>query len=152
MSGYACVGAILHLQPSIGGRESVLVSLLRLYSLCIGHFGPQVCVQNIELTSPFLQDYQSRDRGSGNGSGVCLDYVPGVLAIEGKKGGNAGCGRNRFVIRKFCYGQNLHPIVLLVVNITMQVLFQNAINSFSLAIRLGVESCGQVLGNAYQLA
>lgn len=112
---------MLHLQPSIGGRKSVLVSLLRLYSLCIGHFGPQVCVQIIELTSPFLQDYRSRDRGSGSGSGVCLDYVPGVLAIEGQKGGNAGCGRNRFVIRKFCYGQNLHPIVLLVVNITMQV-------------------------------
>lgn len=50
----------------------------------------------------------------------------------------------RGVVRKLCQRQQVNPIVLEVVAENAQMLFHRLVNSFSLAVRLRVESGGQV--------
>ena len=46
----------------------------------------------------------------------------------------------------------LTPVILLIIDVASQVLFQDGINSLSLAISLGMEAGGEILGDANKFA
>lgn len=58
----------------------------------------------------------------------------------------------RVVVREFCKGQEIGPIVLLVVDVDAKVLFEDLVNAFGLSIGLRVVSCGEVRFDIEQLA
>jgi hypothetical protein len=52
------------------------------------------------------------------------------------------------IVGKFCEGEPLLPIGLLVVDVEMEEDFNFLVYSFCLAISLGMVSCGSVTGRA----
>jgi hypothetical protein len=50
----------------------------------------------------------------------------------------------RIIVGELSHGKPFLPIILLVVNKASEVLFQNGVRAFRLAIRLRVMSCGQL--------
>jgi hypothetical protein len=65
-----------------------------------------------------------------------------IVSEEGCKAGGAG---NFVVVAEFGKGQEVSPVILLIVTISSEVLFKNGINPFGLAISLGVEGSGKEL-------
>ena len=60
---------------------------------------------------------------------------------------NSGGGRNSVVVSKLSKGKEVSPIILLIIAVGSKVLFQNGIDSFSLAICLWVKGSAEVLGD-----
>ena len=75
------------------------------------------------------------------------DYRNGtarVIAVIGKEWGHtSGCILG-IVVYEFRKGEKLVPVILLIVAIDPQILFQRLIYPFCLPIRLGVVRCGPV--------
>ena len=65
-----------------------------------------------------------------------------MLSIKGKEWDDTGCSRDSIVVREFGHGQDFRTVVLLIINITPQVLFQDGIDPFCLTISLGEETGG----------
>ena len=72
-----------------------------------------------------------------------------MLSIKGKEWGDTGCSRDSIVVCKLGQGQDFRLVVLLIIYITPQILFQDDIDPFCLTIRLGVETARKVLGYTY---
>jgi len=58
-------------------------------------------------------------------------------------------GQDSIIVWEFSYGQKFWPIVLLVITVSPKVLLNDGINSFSLAIGLGVKGSLYFLLDAY---
>ena len=97
----------------------VFVCLFGLGRLIIDHFGFQVGMQVCKLVSPFFEHL-----GCGCLSGrILFDNPSWVLSIKGKEGCNTGCGQDSIVVCKFGHGQDFRPVILLVINVSSEVLF-----------------------------
>src|SRR5882724_3630268 len=67
-----------------------------------------------------------------------------MITLIGKEGCNAGSGTRSIVISELSYWKEFGPIILLVVAIDSEVLFQSLISSFGLSITFGVISGSEV--------
>ena len=64
-----------------------------------------------------------------------------VKTIVYKEWGNLSRDMDTIIIGKFHHGKEIHPIFLLVVDCTLEVLFEDLVDSLGLAIRLRVICC-----------
>src|SRR5467141_334230 len=62
----------------------------------------------------------------------------GVKALVGEEGGDHGGRMRSIVVCKFGKGQEVDPVVLLVVDVYPKILFQDLVDSFSLPVDLWV--------------
>ena len=67
-----------------------------------------------------------------------------MISFVGKKRGDSCGGIRGIIISKFGDGEQIRPIVLLVVAVHLEVLFQSLIHSFGLSIAFGVITRGKV--------
>src|SRR5882724_2050830 len=67
-----------------------------------------------------------------------------MITLVGKEGCNAGSGTRSIVVSKLSLWKEFRPIVLLVVAIDSEVLFQSLISLFSLSIAFGMISRSEV--------
>jgi len=58
-------------------------------------------------------------------------------------------GQDSIVVWEFSHGQKFWPIALLVITVSPEVLLDDGINSFSLAIGIGVEGTWYFLLDTY---
>ena len=63
---------------------------------------------------------------------VCGDV--GVIPLVCKEWGSTSSGIGGVIIHKFCEGQEVEPVVLLVVAVDSEVLFQGLAGAFSLPV------------------
>src|SRR5277367_1457465 len=85
----------------------------------------------------FRESFSGRNKRRGRGTEV--DRELGVEAIIGVKRRTVDRGLMRVVVRKFGERQEIRPIVLLVVAIDTEVLFDGLVHTFSLTVSLGME-------------
>lgn len=74
-----------------------------------------------------------------------------VVAVVGKEGGDLRGGMRSIVVGKLGDGEEVCPIVLLVVAVHAEECFQDLVNTFGLAIGLGVIGGGEVELHAEEL-
>ena len=67
-----------------------------------------------------------------------------VVAFVGKKWGYPSRGVWSIVVCELCDRKKVRPIVLLIVAIDSEVLFQSLVHAFGLSVTLGVISRGEV--------
>ena len=72
-----------------------------------------------------------------------------MLSIKGKEWGDIGCSRDSIVVCKLGNGRDFRSVVLLIINVTLQVLFQDGIDPFCLTIGFGVQTGRKVLRYTY---
>src|SRR5882724_2154619 len=60
----------------------------------------------------------------------------GMKALVSKEWSDHGCQVQSVVVRKLCQREEVDPVVLLVVDIYLKILFQDLVNTFSLTISL----------------
>src|SRR5882672_9029936 len=65
----------------------------------------------------------------------------GMKALVGEEGGDHGGQVRGIVVCKLCKGQEVDPVVLLVVDVYPKILFQDLVDSFSLPVGLWVIGC-----------
>jgi len=81
--------------------------------------------------------------GDGKGLGRVRRHVENwVDAVISEERGTIDRRLMRIVVREFGDGEELVPIVLLVVAVDTEILFDGLIHAFSLAVRLGVKGGG----------
>src|SRR5882672_10688133 len=61
-----------------------------------------------------------------------------VKALVGEEGGDHGSRMRSIVVCKFGKGQEVNPVVLLVVDVYLKILFQDLVDTFGLPIGLWV--------------
>ena len=71
--------------------------------------------------------------------GVLLLRVPSVVDVEGSHAGRRGY---RVVVSVLSHGEQVHPVVLLLVDVWPEVCFDILVDSFGLSISLWVEGHG----------
>src|SRR5882672_10772868 len=76
----------------------------------------------------------------------------GVEALVGEEGGDHSSRMRSIVVCKFGKGQEVDPVILLVVDVYLKVLFQDLVNSFSLPISLWVIGHREIGLDTEQLA
>jgi len=118
------------------------VSVVRGFVLCLreGELSAEGLVDPLEALEKFF------GKGvDGFGSWVShLDRATGMSSVISIEGGNLGGGMFGVVIGEFCEGEEVVPVVLLIVTEDAEVLLQDLVYSFGLAIRLRVIRCGPV--------
>ena len=67
-----------------------------------------------------------------------------MVSFVGKKWGDSHGGIRGVIISKLGDGEQIRPIVLLVVAVYSEVLFQSLIHSFGLSVAFGVTTGGKV--------
>jgi len=67
-----------------------------------------------------------------------------VVAFIGEKGGDSGSVTRSVVVGEFCDWKERGPVVLLIVAVAAEVLFQHLVNAFGLAIAFQVISRSEV--------
>src|SRR5882672_9194386 len=96
-----------------------------------------------EVLVEFLQIWSNRvssiqhNRFKGN-------FEFGVKALVGKEGGDHGGQMRSIVVCEFGEGQEVDPVVLLVVDVYPKILFQDLVDSFSLPVGLWVVGCREI--------
>src|SRR5882672_11182016 len=75
-----------------------------------------------------------------------------VKALVGKEGGDHGGRMRSIVVCKFGKGQEVDPVILLVIDVNPKVLFQDLVDSFGLPIGLQVIGRRKVSLDTEQLA
>jgi len=75
-----------------------------------------------------------------------------MITLVRKEWGNPCSGAQSIVVGKFCQGQEFGPVVLLVIAVTMEVLFQCLVSLFRLSIALWVIPRSKVQGHIEDLA
>src|ERR1700726_2557027 len=75
-----------------------------------------------------------------------------MITLVCKEWGNPCSGAWSIVVGKFCQGQEFGPVVLLVIAVTTEVLFQCLVSSFHLSIALWVIPRSKVQGHIEDLA
>ena len=68
----------------------------------------------------------------------------GVIALVGKELGGTSSSIGGIIIYKFYEGQGVRPVVLLIVAVDSEILFQGLVNVFSLSAAFRVVSGGEV--------
>ena len=61
-----------------------------------------------------------------------------VVAFVGEEGRDAGRSARSVVVGKLCKGKEFSPIVLLIVAIDSEILFQRLVSPFGLSVSFGV--------------
>ena len=69
-----------------------------------------------------------------------VDGEVGVVALVSKEWGDTCGGIGSIVVSELCERQELRPIVLLIIAVNPQVLFQCLVHSFCLSIAFGMIS------------
>src|SRR5277367_3342273 len=85
----------------------------------------------------FRESFSGRNRQRGRTE---VDHELGMEAVVGVKRRTVDRGLMRVVVRKFGERQEIRPIVLLIVAIDAEILFDGLVHTFSLTVSLGVES------------
>src|ERR1700731_4678239 len=75
-----------------------------------------------------------------------------MIALICEEWGNPCSSAQSIVVGKFCLGQEFGPVVLLIIAVTMEVLFQHLVSSFHLSIVLWVIPRSKVQGHIKDLA
>ena len=72
-----------------------------------------------------------------------LDIESRMVTMECKERCQARGCMNSVVVAEFSHRQQVNPIILLIVDVTAEILFQCGIGTFRLAVSLRMESCGK---------
>src|ERR1700731_788263 len=75
-----------------------------------------------------------------------------MITLVHKEWGNPHSGARSIVVGKFHQGQEFGPVVLLVIAVTAEVLFQHLVSSFSLSVALRVIPRSEVQGHIEDFA
>src|ERR1700731_1517343 len=75
-----------------------------------------------------------------------------MIALICEEWGNPCSSAQSIVVGKFCLGQEFGPVVLLVIAVTMEGLFQHLVSSFHLSVALRVIPRSEVQGHIKDLA
>ena len=102
----------------------------RCFSMNVGHVIDR-------FLSSVVVDSDIRGRAGG-----------GMVTMHQIEGRMSGADVNSIVVGEFCNGQPIDPIILMVIDEEMQVLFQLLIDAFSLTVHLRMIRCGGVVLNA----
>src|SRR5271169_4278102 len=84
----------------------------------------------------FSESFSGRNRRRGRTE---VDHELWMKAVVGIERRTVDRGLMRVVVRKFGERQEIHPIVLLVVAIDTEILFDGLVHTFSLTVSLGME-------------
>ena len=80
------------------------------------------------------------------------DFEFGVEALVGEEGGDHGGQMRSIIVCELGKGQEVHPVILLVVDVYPKILFQDLVDSFSLPVGLWVVGCQEIGLDTEQLA
>ena len=118
----------------------VSVCLFGLHCIRIEDLRFEVTIQVFKLVSRFF-----KYSWCGNFGGYIFLYnPPWVFSIKGKAWGDTRCSRASFIVYQISHGPDFRPVVLLIIDITLQVLCQDGIDPLCLTICLGVETGREV--------
>ena len=126
-------------------RHSAGVGRSLILLLCLSNVVLEVFVKFFEVDGEFV--------GASGGEavfGVDGDFWMETFVSE-EGGDSSGCTRS-IVVREFGKGQEVGLIVLLIITICAEVLFERLIHPFGLAISLGVIPGGEVEGHVEGLS
>ena len=70
-----------------------------------------------------------------------VDRELGIKTVIYVEGRTIDRGLMYIIVREYCERQKICPIVLLIIAIDMEILFDSLVHTFSLSIGLGVECC-----------
>ena len=124
----------------VGGWESSGIGKLGLRFLLEADFQLQVFKEVLEVLDIVLDDLGRR----GLGTFLQVELPGWVEAIVGEEGCHACCCRNGVIVGIFGRGEELRPVILLVVAVHTEVLFQDGIGALGLVVGLGMEGSGKV--------
>ena len=68
-----------------------------------------------------------------------------VITFIGKEQGGTSSSIGGIIVREFCKGQEVGPVVLLIISVDSEILFQGLIGAFGLPIAFQVISGGEVM-------
>src|SRR5277367_930724 len=88
----------------------------------------------------FHESFSGRNRQRGRTE---VDRELGMEAVVGIEWRTVDRGLMRIVVRKLSEGQEIRPIVLLIVAIDAEILFDGLVHTFSLTVSLGMKCCRQ---------
>ena len=113
----------------VGGRDSAPVSTDLVTFLGFGYLG-------FEFSVEFVKVHREFSRPGRRQFLLGMDCDIGVVAFVGKEGGDTGGSARCIVVGEFCQRKKSRPVILLIVTIMSQVLFQGLVCTFSLPITL----------------
>ena len=67
-----------------------------------------------------------------------------VVALVGEERGNASSGTRGVVVRELCQGQEIRPVVLLIIAVGPEILLQRLVSSLSLTVTFWVITGGEM--------
>lgn len=126
----------------------MFISLLRVCRIRPRYFGLKMLFQLVKVGDEGFQDFLfwfelivARE-----------ELVARVESIVGEERGEAGGTGDFVVVAEFGKGQEVEPVVLLIVAISSEVLFKNSIDPFCLTVCLRVKGCRKKLLDLEDLA
>ena len=67
-----------------------------------------------------------------------------VVTFVGKEWRNSGSDVRSIVVCEFCQGKQVRPIILLVIAVHLEILFESLVNTFGLTVAFRMMSGGEV--------
>ena len=126
---------ISDLEVWCGGSFRVCRALVALLGSC--NLLPEFSVELVEVNGKFA--------GSGRGKVSLRVYGDvQVIALVGVEGRDASSGTWGIVVCKLHQGQEIRPIILLIIAIGPEILFQSLVSSLSLTVTFWVITGGEV--------
>src|SRR3984893_3539103 len=125
---------------SPAGIRWTLIAMLR-----IGDLGTEFLVELVQVHSEF----SGMDRSH---FAFRVHRYIRMITLVRKEWGNPRSGARSIVVGEFCQGEEFRPVVLLIIAVTMEVLFQRLVSSFRLSVALRVIPRSEVQGHIEDLA
>src|SRR3984893_11639214 len=125
---------------SPAGIRWTLIATLR-----IGDLGTEFLVELIQVHSEFLGTNRSY-------FAFRVHRYIRMITLVRKEWGNPRSGARSIVVGEFCQGEEFGPVVLLIIAVTTEVLFQRLVSSFCLSVALRVIPRSEVQGHIEDLA
>ena len=113
----------------VGGWDSALVSTDLVAFLCFGYLGFEFLVE-------FVKIHRKLSRPGRRQFLLRVHRDVWVISLVGKEWGNTGSSARCIVVGELCQRKKSRPVILLIVTIVSQVLFQGLVSTFSLPITL----------------
>src|ERR1700730_9569056 len=129
----------LRCRSPAGIRQTLIVTLR------IGDLGMEFLVELVQVHSEF----SGTDRSY---FAFRVHQYIRMITLVREEWGNPRSGARSIVVGEFRQGQEFGPVVLLIIAVTMEVLFQRLVSSFRLSVALRVIPRGEVQGHIEDLA
>ena len=121
----------------VRGRESVLVSLDLVPCLGFGDALSECGVEFVKVDGEFTGP-------RGGKVALRVDGESGVVTLVGEEGRDSGCGVRSVVVRKLRKREEFGLVVLLIVAVNTEVLFQGLVDALRLTVAFGVVTGSEV--------